>query len=180
MANKTTTKSEKLETAEEVVETKTQSKKEANYIPTKIDNEQLIVVKNGFQGTLIYKSSRTGEIFTWDSFGSEQEMELRELKSAKNTYKKFFINNWFMFEDDWVVDYLGLKQYYKNAIPVEDFDDIFDKPANELGKFIETLSDGQKQSVAYRAKQLIAEKKIDSLKTIDALQNTLNIELIER
>lgn len=180
MANKTTNKNEKTETTEIVSESKPQSKKETSYIPRKIDNEQLIVVKNGFQGTLVYRSSRTGEVFVWDSFGSEQEMELRELKSAKNTYKKFFINNWFMFDDDWVVDYLGLKQYYKNAIPVSEFDSIFEKPADELGDFIKGLSDGQRQSVAYRAKQLIAEKKIDSLKTIDALQDALNIELIEK
>lgn len=179
MANKTN-KTENLEEKPITAETKEQEKKDNNFIPKQIDNDQLIVVKNGFHGKLVYKSNRTGEVFVWDSFGSEQEMELRELKSAKNTFKKFFINNWFMFDDSWVIDYLGLKQYYKNAIPVSNFDSIFDKPAKELEKFINELSVGQKKSVAYRAKQLIADSKIDSLSTINALQKALGIELIEK
>lgn len=62
--------------------------------PKDIDPSTLVVVKNGFQGKLIYKSPRTGERFAWDSFGSEQELELKELRNAKNSAKKFFMNNW--------------------------------------------------------------------------------------
>lgn len=175
-----TNKAENIDEKIDSVEIKPDSKKEKSFIPKDIDNEQLIVVKNGFHGRLVYKSSRTGEVFVWDSFGSEQEMELRELKSAKNTFKKFFINNWFMFDENWVVDYLGLKQYYKNAIPVSEFDSIFNKPAKELEEFVSELTPGQKKSVAYRAKQLISENRIDSLSKIDALQKALNIELIEK
>ena len=58
-----------------------------------IDPNQYVVVRNGFQGRLVYISKKTGERFVWDGFGSEQEMELRELKNARNSYKKFFENN---------------------------------------------------------------------------------------
>ena len=149
-------------------------------IPKDIDSSQYVVVKNGFQGKLIYKSSRTGETFMWDSFGAEQEMELRELRNAKNSYKNFFINNWFMFDEDWIVDYLGVRQYYKNAISIDEFDSIFDKDADELNKVISNLSEGQKRSLAYRAKELISQNKIDSLSTISVLEKALNIELIEK
>lgn len=152
-------------------------------IPKDIDSNQYITVRNGFQGRLIYVSKKTGETFEWDGFGEEQEMELRELRAAKNSYNKaFYINNWFMFnpEDDWVIDYLGVRQYYKNAIGIDDFDDIFELPANELKKKISTLSDGQKKSVEYRAKALIGEQKIDSLKVISVLEEALGIELVEK
>ena len=36
-----------------------------------IDLNQMIVVRNGFQGRLIYKSSRTQERFVWSDFGDE-------------------------------------------------------------------------------------------------------------
>ena len=42
------------------------------------------------------------------------------------------------------------------------------------------LSAGQKKSVAFRAKQLIKDGKIDSIKVINALEKSLSIELIER
>ena len=56
-----------------------------------IDLNQYITVRNGFQGQLVYKSKHTGEVFVWDSFGAEQDIELMELKRAKSSNKKFFI-----------------------------------------------------------------------------------------
>ena len=109
-------------------DTKTSNK---SIIPKDVDPSQYVTVRNGFQGKLIYRSKKTGEVFIWDEFGSEQEMELRELRNAKNSSKKFFINNWFMFDEDWIIDYLGMRQYYKDALPIDHFDDIF-KQIDEL------------------------------------------------
>lgn len=145
-----------------------------------IDMTQYVVVRNGFQGRLIYKSPRTGERFIWDEFGAEQEMELRELRNARNSAKKFFINNWFMFDEDWIIDFLGVTQFYKNAVNIDDFDDIFSKTADEIKTIIGNMSNGQKRSVAYRARQLIAAEAIDSNKAIAALEEALETELIER
>lgn len=147
-----------------------------------VDPTQYITVLNGYQGRLTYKSSRTGEVFKWKEFGAEQEMELRELRNAKNTCKKYFEKNWFMFSDEfaWVIDYLGVGQYYKNAISIDEFDDIFQKSPDELKKIIKGLSDGQKKTVAFRAKTLIADEVIDSNKVIRTLEELLGVELIER
>lgn len=147
-----------------------------------IDPDQYITVLNGYQGRLTYKSSRTGEKFKWKEFGAEQEMELRELRNAKNTYKKYFEKNWFMFDEKfaWVIDYLGVGRYYKNAISIAEFDDIFKKDADELKEIISGLSDGQKKAVAFRAKTLIANEEIDSHKVIRTLEEILGVELIEK
>ncbi len=40
-----------------------------------VDLHQYIPVRNGFQGKLIYRSRRTGELFVWETFGETQEME---------------------------------------------------------------------------------------------------------
>ena len=149
-------------------------------VPKDIDPEQYVTVRNGFQGRLVYVSKHTGERFVWDQFGAEQEMELRELKNAKNSYKKFFENNWFMFDEDWIVDYLGVQRFYRNAVRIEDFDEIFQKDAETISQIIGGMSDGQKKSVAYRARVLIAEGAIDSNKAITALEESLGVELIER
>lgn len=160
--------------------TKRKSNQKKAIVPKDIDPNQYVVVKNGFHGRLVYKSKKTGELYIWDGFGSEQEMELRELKSAKNNSKKFFQNNWFMFEEDWIVEYLGVKQFYRNAVKIEDFDSIFEKTAEEIKAIVSGLSNGQKKSAAYRARQLILEGRIDSNKAITALEESLGVELIER
>lgn len=161
----------------EVAEAKT-----APIVAKEIDINQLITVRSGFHGRLIYKNSRTNEKFIWTEFGEPQYIELKELRNAKGVDKKFFINNWFMFDEEfeWVIDYLGMRQYYKNALTLDKFDEIFQKTPAEIEKAIAKMSDGQKQTVGYRARQLIADGEIDSNKAIAALERALNIELIER
>lgn len=149
-------------------------------VPKKFDPDQIVTVKNGFQGRLVYRSRKTGERFVWDEFGAEQDMELSELKSARSSNKKYFINNWFMFDDPEVVNYLGMSQYYKFALNIDDFDKLFNKSVSEIESVIKNLSVGQKKSVAYRAKQLIADGSIDSNKVIAALEKCLGVDLIER
>ena len=149
-------------------------------VPKDVDVHQYVTVRNGFQGELIYKSRRTGEKFVWDSFGAEQDMELGELKQARSSNKKYFINNWFMFDEPWIVDYLGLWQYYKFAVSIKDFDTIFDMTPEEIENTLSNMSAGQKKSVAYRARQLIAEEKIDSHKVVSTLEKCLGVELVER
>jgi len=156
------------------------SKNNKPIVPKEIDSNQYVAVINGFQGRLVYISKHTGERFIWDEFGAEQDMELSELKRAKSSNKKFFVNNWFMFNEQWIIDYLGLNQYYKYAVKIEDFDKLFEMSVSELEDTLSKMSDGQKKSVAYRARQLIAEGKIDSNKVITTLEKCLNTELIDR
>lgn len=180
MSNETTkAKSSRAATrkTEAVVE-----EKAAPIVAKEVDQNQIIVVRSGFHGRLVYRSPRTTEKFVWGEFGDEQEMELRELRNAKSAKKKYFENNWFMFDEEyeWVIGYLGLTQYYKNALPIDDFDALFKKTPAEIEKAVSKLSKGQKKSVGYRAKQLIADGEIDSNKAIAALEKSLGIELIER
>lgn len=147
---------------------------------SEIDPNQTVVVRNGFQGKLVYQSRKTGEVFEWDHFGDEQDIELAELRNARSSAKAFFEKNWFMFDEDWVIDYLGVGRYYKHALRIDEFDDLFKKSAKEVEEILSNLSDGQKRSVAYRARQLINEGAIDSNKVISALETGLGVELIER
>lgn len=149
-------------------------------VATEIDLRQIITVRNGFQGTLIYKDKRTGADYRWENFGDVQDIELGELRNARGSAKKFFENNWFLFDEDWIPEYLGMGKYYKHALNSEDFDDIFSKPADELEAVLAELTDGQRKSVGYRARQLIASGDIDSRKTVSTLERCLGIELVEK
>lgn len=181
MANDTATRSRTSKAAvEQNAPQEEQAAEKKRMVPKDIDPTQIVTVKNGFQGRLVYKSKKTGERFVWDAFGSEQDMEIGELRNARNSNKKYFINNWFMFDEPWIVDYLGMGKFYKFSISIDGFDALFEKPVTEIEETISKLSDGQKKSIAYRAKQLIAEGGIDSNKTITTLEKCLGTELIER
>lgn len=161
------------------VEAPAQEKKSYR-VKVNLDPNMIVTVKNGFNGVLVYKSKKTGEEFVFEEFGDEQDFELSELKSAKNSYKAFFENNWFLFDDPEVIEYLGVEQYYKHALTSDGFDDIFTSDPEDILKIISEMSSGQKYSLAYRAKQFIRDGKIDSIRVIDALEKGLGVELIER
>jgi hypothetical protein len=84
-----------------------------------------------------------------------------------------------MFDDPWIIDFLGVGQFYKNTLPIDEFDDIFKMGADEAAKVLRNIPDGQKQSIAYRARQLISENAIDSMKLIAVLEKELGVDLIE-
>ena len=174
MANNT---KEKAGLADITQETEKSAKKP---VAKKVDLHQYVSVRNGFQGKLVYVSKRTGEKFVWSDYGDEQEMELLELKNAKNSNKAFFQNNWFMFDEEWIPEFLGVKQFYRYALPIDHFDELFEMSPEEVKERVSLLSKGQKRSVAYRARMLIAEGGIDSMRVISALENALGIELTEK
>jgi hypothetical protein len=168
-----------MQTVQEVQETQTVQEVQ-KFTPTQVDLNQVVTVRNGFHGKLVYKSTKTGERFVWDSFGDEQDMEIGELRNARNSNKMYFINNWFLFDEAWVVDYLGMGKYYKHALNLDEFDALFTKSVEEINQTIAQLSDGQKRSLAYHARARIADGTIDSNRVINALEKALCLDLVER
>lgn len=149
-------------------------------VRVQLDPYTVVTVKNGFPGMLIYQSAKTGEVFRWEALGDEQDMELQELKNARNASKAFFVNNWFQIDDPEVLDYLGVAEYYKNAINLIDDSALRNMKPSDVTGNVTNLSDGQKLALKYRVKQMIASGDIDSIKLINAFEDALGVELIER
>lgn len=145
-----------------------------------LDPHTIVTVKNGFPGMLIYESSKTGEMFRWESLGDEQDMELQELKNARNASKAFYVNNWFRIDDPEILDYLGVAEYYKNALNLIDDETLRALKPEDIRSTVMKMSDGQKLALKYRVKQMIENGDIDSMKMITAFEEALGVELIER
>ena len=142
--------------------------------------DTLVRVVNGHTGRLVYKSKKnTGFKIVFEKFGDFEEMELSELLSAKNSQPKFFSKKWFLIEDKDVIEYLRVNKYYENALTLEEFEEIFDKPDAELIEIISKLSDGQKASLANKAREMIDVGEIDSRKKIETLEKALGVQLVE-
>lgn len=145
-----------------------------------LDPHTIVTVKNGFPGMLIYESSKTGEMFRWESLGDEQDMELQELKNARNASKAFYVNNWFCIDDPEILAYLGVAEYYKNALNLIDDDVLRSMQPDDIRGVVAQMSGGQKLALKYRVKQMIENGDIDSIKRITAFEEALGVELIER
>lgn len=173
IVKKTTTPAKETKVTEQ--ETRQQYRVKNNLTPS-----TFVTVRNGFNGRLVYKSSRTHEKYVWEGFGAEQDIELQELKNAKSAHKVYFERNWFLFDDPEVIRYLGVERFYASALSFDEFDELFTKTPDEIKVRIAAIPEGQKQSLIYKAKQMIADGEIDSIKMVDALEESLGVELIER
>jgi len=145
-----------------------------------LDPHMYVPVRNGFNGKLIYISRKTGERYVWENFGDEQDMELMELRAAKTSYKAFFENNWFLIDDPDVIEYLGVERFYKDALTYDEFDTLFEMDPDAIESKVSGLSKGQKMSLKYRARQMVKDGRIDSIKVITILERLLETELINR
>lgn len=170
--------------AEETVPAQETPKQEAPQkvykVRKQLDPHTIVTVRNGFPGMLIYESSKTGELFRWESLGDEQDMELQELKNARNASKAFYVNNWFRIDDPEILDYLGVAEYYKNALNLIDDEALRSMKPDDIRGTVAKMSDGQKLALKYRVKQMIESGDIDSIKMITAFEEALGVELIER
>lgn len=168
------------QTVSEQTEQVKEQKKKVSVKKRELGPNTMVVVRNGFNGVLVYISPRTGERFVWESYGDELDMELQDLRSARTTQKVFFENNWFLIDDPEVIENLGVARYYENALTYEGINNIFEMTPSEIEEAVKNVSQGQKITLIYRAKQLIEDGVIDSIKMISALEKGLGVELIER
>lgn len=150
-------------------------------VPEDVNINDLIPVRNGFHGTLVYHDSRTNEDFIWSEFGDTQEMELKQLQNAKNTNRFFFENNYFLFDDEysWVIEYLRVGKYYEHAISIEGYSELFSKSPKEIKTIVGDLTSGQRESLIMCAQEKIRSGEIDSIKIVRALEDGLGVTLIE-
>lgn len=177
----TIVKATKIDAVPPVVEHEQDDAVVSNVAPVKeFSPHDIVTVKNGFDGKLIYKSKRTGELFVWESFGAEQDMEIQELRNARNSYKDFFINNWFMFDDPDIIKHLGVERYYSNSLTISEIDSLFSRTPAEIRRAINAMPASQRDTIAQRSRYMFRNDKIDSVKVIHALEDSLGISLLDR
>lgn len=139
------------------------------------------VICNTIGGAFYSSKKIMGYTVEWDDIGSVEYMELGELSSMKNTDKRFFEDNWIVFDNTEeytateLYDFLKVSKYYKNILTPENIDEVFTYSKDKLVKTISTLSRGMKETIAVRAKQKMDENTLDK-NIIDVLESSLGIQ----
>lgn len=142
-----------------------------------LDRFRRIPVRSVTEGGLTYISSANGLSTTWSDFGDEHWMEVEELIRMKSASPAFLTNPQVVIEDEEVIEYLGLQQVYDKIIPVDDMDNFFKKPLNEIEDLLKIAPKGTKNLVSSRARKLVETRELDSLSVIGLLEKALEIDL---
>ncbi len=161
------------------VQENTVEKQEVKPEKRKLQREDLIPVMNYTSGLLVYES-RNGRGWRFENYGDTDEIELAELISIKNSQSRILNEPWMLILDDDAVEYLGLKKLYENVIKPDDMENLFTLPDDRLEEVLRKAPASVKQLVADKAKQMIDNKKLNSLSTIQLVERVLNVELIEK
>jgi len=150
----------------------------------KIPLDTDISCRSAVRGNLTYISKRmAGYQVVWNDFGDEEPIELQELISMRNTDLRFFKDNWIIIDDSEgytaqeIMDYIKVSQYYNKNLNIDNFDSLFNESPDKIKEIVSTMSSGLKDTVAMRAKQLYNAGTLDSRKRIEALEESLGVEL---
>lgn len=167
---------------ESSVETSKIDRAKAIQNSVKIPLDTVVPVVCNTVGGLIYVSKKiNGYVVKWDGLGSTEYMELSELVSLRNTDRRFFEDNWIVFEDtaeytvSQLYDFLKVSKYFEHVYTPETIDTIFELEPSDIIRTVSSLSVGMKDTVATRAKQKIDAKELDSNNKIEALEKALNV-----
>lgn len=145
----------------------------------KLDLHDEVLVKNGYCGELNVLLPKSKYVITFSEFGDDDYIELAELKALRNSKPIFFERNWLIIEDDNVIDFLNVGKYYADYLTVEDIDELFELPVDEMIAKIQKLNQVTRDNIARRAVDMIKDGNIDSVKKIEALEEELGYNLTE-
>ncbi|MDD2245272.1 MAG: hypothetical protein PHR13_11775 [Dysgonamonadaceae bacterium] len=176
------------------------TKKTAEKAETKVENNQIdnkpvntkrkipldtnISCKSAVRGTLTYLSKRmAGYQVVWNDFGDEEFLDLQELISMRSTDLRFFKDNWIIIDDSEgytaqeIMNYIKVDQYYDKNVNIDNFDSLFNETPEKIKETVSKMSSGVKDTIAIRAKQLYNAGTLDSRKRVEALEESLGVEL---
>ena len=119
----------------------------------------------------------------WNDFGDEEFLDLQELISMRNTDLRFFKDNWIIIDDSEgytaqeIMNYIKVYQYYDKNVNIDNFDSLFNETPEKIKETVSKMSSGVKDTIAIRAKQLYNAGTLDSRKRVEALEESLGVEL---
>lgn len=144
----------------------------------KLTDETMVTVIGNWGGDLFYRSPRTQDEWRW-SFGDEDEMSIRELKTMKAQHRRFFEDKWITFheKDQDVISHLKLDSYYKDGIQQDDLEDIFDRSVEELSDIIETATSNEKSLIINKAREQFESGELTNLHIIRLIEDKLQVDI---
>lgn len=144
----------------------------------KIDKDEEVVCRSVVSGELIYTSRRTNMTVEWDEYGTIQYLTVEELMTMKSQQKSFLTRPWIIIEDDAVVDHLGLRPIYESIVPLENLEEyLTTTDFTKLKLDIQKAPRGIKELITDKAREMIANEKLNDIRLIRILNQELNIDL---
>ena len=137
----------------------------------------MIECKSLRYGLMQHISKKSGNIYEWADYGDIVEVEYGDLLSLKSSKSKFLYSPWFMIMDDQLVEDWKLADIYEPFKEFDDVEEFLQSGATTIRKTLPHAPQGYKDLVTYTAADMIRNGTIDSIATINAIDEILGKNL---
>jgi len=144
----------------------------------KLDPNATVCVRSGHDGTVRYRG-KDGALYIWESIGVEQFMTVAELRYMASAKSRYLSEGWLQVEDPLVIEALQLERFCGNVLTLGEMENIFEAKPGEISSKLAKAPPEQRRSVARMARQKILDGSLNRLDAIRAVEEALNISLIE-
>lgn len=141
------------------------------------DSDEIEVVS--LLANVSYKDSKTLDMYYWDTIGHVEYMSFETLKNMWRSNKGYFKNLWLKPEDDRVINKFGLTKTFEKYEYLMDASNYTKKNINRICDAIADTPNGLKIAICDKIKSLVVNGDVSDVSVIKALENRLNIDLIE-
>lgn len=144
----------------------------------KFQQTDLIMCRSVVVGGLFLEGSKTKQIYQWNDYGDESEVEYRDLVAEVRSRSAYVFNPWFIVEDeDFIEEFPQLKQFYTQYLSVRDLKEILELPVSQMAKKISELPSGAKESLKTIAASMVSSGAIDSVAKIKKLDEIFETDM---
>lgn len=150
-----------------------------------LDRNMLVPVMNSTLGEVYYTSKQTGREWAMLGYGDIVEIELAELTYMKSAHPRYLNKPVIIIIGDHaeeVVEYLGIQKLYENILTPDDLENFFRQNIDykKLVEMLKKFPDGMKQLIIHTAREKIEANDLHDFMKIKAIEETFNIQLLDR
>lgn len=177
-------KDQELENLKKLLKETSNNDKKKPFRLQDIDKTHEFAIKNNTMNRVCYIADDHSCSFDMSSYGDIEYISFKDLIKMKNSHIRYFSDNWITIEDDDMYNHqdiyeaIGVSKYY-TGYNLDDFDSLLHSAPEDIIRTINSQSMGVKDIIKDIAIKKYKEKKIDSIKTVEALNQALGIDLKE-
>lgn len=139
--------------------------------------DDTILCRSIAAGKLVMIGAATGMAYRWPDYGSEAEVEYKDLASAVRAHSGHVYEPYFIIEDeDFINEFVELKKFYKEKFTIRELTDILLMNDNEMENKINILPKGAREQLINIASTKISTGELDSVRKIKTLERILGVD----
>lgn len=137
-----------------------------------------IPCKSITSGKLFMNGIKSHVRYEWYDKDSVTEVEYQDLVAAVRSNSSYIFKPYFIVEDeDFLAEFPAVKKVFDSLYSLEDLEDVFNLPANDMIATIKKLPSGAQDSIKHIASRLVTDGRLDSVKKINSLDNYFGTKL---